>query len=454
MRIGFLHHAQAKIKDILIKAKSRPYSSLAAKDTGVFMQIGLLIIGNEILEGKINDANTRQLATYLKEHHLELKTSLTVSDDESTIHLGLKTLFTLCDVVITSGGLGPTKDDLTKEAIASFLGRKTSYSDSAYAVALKNYSKFNRDYPGKEHGYSFLPEGFLALENSTGFAPGLFAEHMGKYLLCGPGVPREFKSLLEDHFQNLIRNKFPSSSEIIESITVRTKRIPEEKIFGEVDPTLWDKLSAFGNVSSLPTIMGVDVGVKLKASTQSEMESKKKSVSEIFESSPIKSSIWQVGTLPLEELIVKTANKKNITYGFAESATGGLCSHRITSVAGSSQTFMGSIVSYAESVKEKVLGVELVTLKKHSAVSIQTASEMSSGASQRLQAKIVISVSGIAGPTGGTAEKPVGTVCFGVTTNGKTITHTALLPGDREQLKIRFSQLALYYLLEELEKFA
>ncbi len=418
------------------------------------MKIGLLIIGNEILEGKINDANTRQLATYLKTHHLELATSLTVCDEESRIHLGLQTLFSLCDVVITSGGLGPTKDDVTKEAIANFLGRKISFSEEACLVAQNNYSKFGRDYPGKEHGYSYLPDGFVALNNSTGFAPGLFAEHLGKYLLCGPGVPREFKSLLEDHFQNFIRKNFPSTTEEIESLTFRTKRVPEEKIFGEVDSTLWDKLSAIGNVSSLPTIMGVDIGIKIKAADANEMFLKKKKVMEIFGSSPVKESIWQIGTLPLEELIVNMANKKKITYGFAESATGGLCSHRITNVPGSSETYMGSIVSYAESVKEKILGVETATLKKYSAVSIQSAGEMSSGASQRLQAKVVVSVTGIAGPGGGTPERPVGFVCFGVTNNGKTTTHTAVLPGDREQLKIRFSQLALYYLLEELEKFA
>lgn len=416
------------------------------------MKIGLLIIGNEILEGKISDANTRQLSLFLREHHLELQTSLTVTDQEGAIHLGLKTLFSTCDVVVTSGGLGPTKDDLTKEAIASFLGRKISYSDDAYTVASQNYARFNRPFAGKEHGYCFLPEGFLALNNTTGFAPGLFAEHSGKYLICGAGVPKEFKSLLEDHFLNLILNKFPRSSELIESITVRTKKIPEEKIFGEVDVTLWDQLSRLGNVSSLPNTMGVDIGVKLKAANAQELAEKKQKVLAIFNNSAVKPSIWQIGNLSLEEYIVQMANKKNITFGFAESCTGGLCSHRITNVSGSSQTFLGSIVSYTESVKHKMLNVEAATLKTHGAVSIQTAGEMSSGLSQQLKAKIAISTTGIAGPTGGTPEKPVGTVCFGVTNNGKTQTHSAHFPGDREQLKLRFSQAALFYLLEELEK--
>lgn len=416
------------------------------------MKIGLLIIGNEILEGKISDANTRQLSLFLRQHHLELSTTLIVTDQESTIHHGLKTLYSTCDVVVTSGGLGPTKDDLTKEAIASFFGKKIFYSDAAYEIALKNYERYNRPFAGKEHGYCFLPEGFLALDNSTGFAPALFAENQGKYIICGAGVPKEFKSLLEDHFVDLVCSKFPKNSLLIESVTVRTKKIPEEKIFGEVDPILWDQLSSLGNVSSLPTTMGVDIGVKLKAENSQELADKKQKVLTIFENSPLRPSIWQTGNLSLEEYIVGMANKKNITFGFAESCTGGLCSHRITNIAGSSKTFLGSIISYSESVKQRMLNVEEKTLKIHGAVSVQTAGEMSSGLSQQIKSKIAISITGVAGPTGGTADKPVGTVCFGVTNNGRTQTHSAHFPGDREQLKLRFSQAALFYLLEELEK--
>lgn len=418
------------------------------------MKIGLLIIGNEILEGKIADLNTRSLALFLREKNLELETSLVVHDSESSIHHGLASLFASCDVVVTSGGLGPTKDDLTKEALASFWNRTISYSDISFEVAVKNYARFSRPFAGKEHGYCFLPQGFVPLENSTGFAPGLFAEHLGKYLICGPGVPREFKSLLEDHFANLVMSRFPSSGEVIESFTVRTKRIPEEKIFGEVDPTLWDKLSAFGTVSSLPNLMGVDIGVKIIAKNKTELEDTKQKLRDIFVNSPVASAIWQIGQKSVEELVVEIANKKNITYGFAESCTGGLCSHRVTNISGSSKTFLGSVVSYAESVKASALGVSEKTLSDFGAVSLETAAEMSSGLAKKWGVDIAISVTGLAGPGGGSAEKPVGTACFGVTRKGQTVTHQLQLFGDREQLKLRFSQAVLFYLLEELEKSA
>lgn len=416
------------------------------------MNIGLLIIGSEILEGKIAEANTRQLSLFLREHHLELLTTLTVKDQQDQIQQGLASLLSQCDVVLTSGGLGPTKDDLTKDAIASYLGRKVFYSSESHQVALKNYSRFNRPFPGKEHPYCFLPEGFIALDNSTGFAPTLFAEHHGKLIFCAPGVPKEFKSLLMDHFIKLVTKYKPLPGGFIESITARTKKIPEEKIFGEVDINLWDMLATMGSVSSLPTVMGVDIGVKIQAQTAQDLAEKKQKVLSIFENSPIKNSIWQIGNLSLEEYIVKLANQKNITYGFAESATGGMCSHRITNVSGSSQTFLGGIVSYAESVKENSLQVSAETLKTFGAVSTETAAQMSQGLASNLGVDIAISITGLAGPNGGTPDTPVGTVCFGVTYQGETQTHRAQFPGDREQLKLRFSQAALFYLLEELEK--
>jgi nicotinamide-nucleotide amidase len=418
------------------------------------MKIGLLIIGNEILEGKITDLNTRSLALFLRGLHLELESTLTVQDTENAIKNGLNSLFDQCDVVVTSGGLGPTRDDLTKETMASFFNKKISYSEDSYLVALKNYQRFNRPFENKQHGYCFLPEGFTALENTTGFAPCLFAEFSGKFLLCGPGVPREFNSLLSDHFENVILTRFPKNNHVIESFTVRTKRIPEEKIFGEVDPSLWNKLSAYGTVSSLPTVMGVDVGIKLVAKNKNELELKKKEILEIFKSSPLSSAIWQFGNTPLEEFIVSLANKKNITYGFAESCTGGLCSHRLTNIAGSSQTFLGSVVCYSEKIKSSSLGVSPETLSTFSAVSSETAGEMSSGLAKNFGVDIALSITGLAGPGGGSEDKPVGTAFVGVTSKGQTLTHRLQLFGDREQLKLRFSQAVLFYLLEELENFA
>jgi nicotinamide-nucleotide amidase len=417
------------------------------------MKVGLLIIGSEVLEGKIIEANTRQLAHFLKTHHHQLDQTLIIRDQLAAIHRGFEQLLSSCDVIITSGGLGPTKDDLTKEALASFLGRKINYSTEAHQVALTNYQKYKRDFPGKEHGYCYLPDGFIPLNNSTGFAPTFFTEHLGKYIFCAPGVPKEFKSLLDDHFLKFIGDKFPNNF-LMENINIRTKKVPEEKIFNEVDKALWENLAALGEVCSLPTILGVDIGIKISAQNADELQDKKNSVLKILKASPVNQHVWQIGNASLEELIVSVANTKNITFGFAESCTGGLCSHRITNIAGSSKCFLGSVISYDEVVKKDLLNVSENTLKTETAVSLKTAEEMAQGLKEKLPIDIAIAITGYAGPTGGGVDKPVGTVCLGLKSSNKLISEQMHFFGDREQLKMRFSQYALFALLDELENFA
>jgi nicotinamide-nucleotide amidase len=416
------------------------------------MKIGLLIIGSEVLDGKITDLNTKILAEFLRPNHLEITEAHIARDSRESILEGLS-LLSHNDVIVTSGGLGPTKDDITKETLGNFTGGKLQYCEESEKIAVENYARFNRPFPGKEHGYCYLPENFRPLSNSTGFAPAFYTKFKETIIISGPGVPREFRSLLQDHFLKIVSEKLNQKT-ILDNVIVRTKNIPEEKIFGEVDPSIWDKLSEYGEVSSLPILMGVDIGVKLKASSHDEMAKKVSAVKSIFENSPVKPNIWHWGMESIDEKIVTLANQKKIKFGFAESATGGLCSHRITSISGCSQTFIGSIICYDERVKEHILGVKKETLEKHTAVSAECAQEMSQGLLQNLNLDIAISITGYAGPGGGHEGMPVGSVCIGRTTKAGTSVETLHLRGDREILKQRFSQAVMYALLEELEKFA
>lgn len=418
------------------------------------MKIGLLVIGSEVLDGKINDLNTKILSEFLRTKHLEIHESVTARDSDEAIQHGLNTLYPRNDLIITTGGLGPTRDDITKESIASFFGKKIIYSQEAHQVSEENYKRFNRPYPGKDHGYSYLPEGFRALSNSTGFAPGFSFKDQNKFLLSAPGVPREFKSILDDHLMDLISEALDHSFHL-DTLMVRTRGIPEEKIFNEVDPELWKKLEAFGEVSSLPVLMGVDIGVKFKAHSFEEITSLVAGAREVFENSPIKPNIWNYGFETLEEKIVRIANNNGIKFGFAESATGGLCSHRITNISGSSNCFVGTIVCYDERVKEGFLGVKKETLEKHTAVSLETAQEMADGLKAHFKLDIAISITGYAGPGGGNDKYPVGSVCIGTSSkNQKTKAQDYRFKGDRLLIKERFTQAALHTLLTELENFA
>lgn len=417
------------------------------------MKAGLLIIASEVLEGKITDLNTKSLALFLRENNLKFHRSMTVRDEISEIQGALDLLYKTCDLVMTSGGLGPTRDDLTKEALASYFDKTIEYSETAEIVARGNYQRFNREFQGREHGYSFLPRDFVALSNSTGFAPALLFHDGNKAVFAGPGVPREFNSLLKDHVLPWIK-EYVKRDSCFENVIVRTKRIPEEKIFKEVDPSLWNKLEAFGEVSSLPTVMGVDIGVRISARSSEDLAKKRDEVNLVLRTSPIATAIWNWGPQSLEEVIVKKAETKKLTFGFAESCTGGLCSHRITNVSGSSQVFMGSVISYDNAVKTGVIDVSSKTINTFGVVSSETAAEMAIGLQNRLQLSLAISTTGIAGPTGGTEKTPVGTVCIGVCVLGKVECFEYKLFGDREQLKERFTQAALFHLLEAVEKFA
>lgn len=419
------------------------------------MKIGFLIIASEVLDGKISDLNTKILADFLRIKNLEIYESQVCRDVKELILSSLTNLSKNCDLIITSGGLGPTKDDITKETLGTFYGKKLIFNDKAEKISEENYKRFDRPFPGKDHGYCYLPEDFVPLSNSTGFAPGFYFEQNEKMIFSGPGVPREFRSMLVDHLSPWLEKKF-NRNEILDHVIARTKNVPEEKIFNEVDPTLWRKLEAFGDVSSLPILMGVDVGVKLKASSNDEMAEKVKAVKEIFENSPIRENIWHFGTESIEEKIVTLANQKKIRFGFAESATGGLCSHRITSISGSSQCFMGTVVCYDEKIKEHVLGVKKETLDKHTAVAQETALEMAQGLLEKFNVDIAISITGYAGPGGGNDKYPVGGVCIGraLRKSERNKVNDYVLKGDREILKQRFSQAVMYALLEEVENFA
>lgn len=414
------------------------------------MKLGLLIVGTEVLKGIVADANTFWLAGHLKSLNLELSKVITVGDSETEIIKGLHELYEQCDFVFTSGGLGPTLDDITKTTIACFFNLEVKFSEEARAIAEKNYKQFNRELVNG-HIYETLPVGFSPLWNPSGFAPAFYYKtDKNRFILSAPGVPKEFKSIITEHFNKLI-SPYLTNKEFAETITFRTKRIPEEKIFSELCPTLWQDLEAFGNVSSLPQLMSVDVCVHLKTKSSEALEEKKKKVVQLVTTSALQSYIWEIGTRSLEEVITAFAKKKNIHFGFAESCTGGLCSHRMTNIAGVSEVFWGSVVCYDNSVKENILGVKKQTLQEFGAVSEQTAAEMAIGLKTKLNLDIAVAITGIAGPGGGSEEKPVGTVCLGLADKSGVSTYKLVLFGDREQLKNRFAQAALMILLEKLQ---
>lgn len=412
------------------------------------MTIELIIIGDEILNGRTVDANLAWLAPWLFKQGLKLGNVAIVRDDQEQMLKALELAWSRSDIVLTSGGIGPTLDDLTKTVLAEFAGKKLCEDRQARAIVENNYARLSRPWTPTTNGYHLIPQDFIATDNPGGLAPGLVWFDHNKALMAAPGVPKEFALMVEHVFFPLLQSKGFNVAGDQAQIIMRTYGVPEEKIFGELCPSLWQQLTPYGKVASLPHLTGVDIlitfdGANNKEKFQSEIQT-------IVESSALSAHVWQWGELSLEQLIVDKAREKNLTFCFAESCTGGLAASKITDIAGSSEVFLGSAVTYANEAKNEFVGVKQQTLSKFGAVSEEVASEMASGALKKFGADFCVSFSGIAGPGGGSGAKPVGLVCQGFASAQKTQSRSLQFRGDRLKLKERFALSGLFWLLENL----
>lgn len=405
----------------------------------------LILIGNELLDGLILDKNGTWLSQFLHKKGLKLERIETVRDELTSIVRAIQIGFEESDIIILSGGMGPTDDDLTKYAMAKFAKQEVVKRDDAFQIVKSHYDRIEKEFDPLKNHYDHMPERMEILSNSAGLAPGLFFKENGKSLVALPGVPREFSTMIKDHVEKIYPNL---QNEQIEKFLIRTFRIPEEKIFKDLEPTLWDRLSKFGKVSSLPHVLGVDIGVDLPPCNIEEKEKLKSEIRHLMERTVIKENIWNYGAESLEELIVKEARNKNLTIGLGESCTGGLTAHSFTDIAGCSDVFMGSAVTYSNQAKVNILNVSEKTLKIHGAVSEETALEMAIGVREALACDIALTFTGIAGPGGGSKEKPVGTVGIGLSYQDKSSSNIYYFKGDRKMLKERFMKQGLFNLLK------
>lgn len=429
-------------------------------DTGLQVKEGsmiiqLIIIGNEILDGKIADQNLPWLSSFLLSQNLNIKQSICVRDQVDEMVATLQKAFAEADVIITSGGLGPTPDDLTKLALSKFLQKPILHDEKSYQLAVYHYERRGIPVPTREHTYAQIPQDFRPVPNPCGLAPGLSylqMEGTPKLLLSAPGVPREFQEMVKKEFLPIIKMHFPPPAQLQKKINIRTKTLPEEKIFTKLDPQLWKNLAEWGQVSSLPHTLGVDIGVHMMASTKEELQKKKERVLSIVKNSPVEKYIWHVGEESLSQLIVRLSQKLNITFCFAESCTGGHLSSLITDIPGSSQVFRGGVVSYQTLIKENLLGVSSETLTKYGVVSKETALEMAQKTRSLMKTHLAISTTGLAGPGGGSEVTPLGTIAIGICSDLGESSYLFHFQGDRKKLKDIFTQQALHLLLQEIQQ--
>jgi nicotinamide-nucleotide amidase len=404
-----------------------------------------LIIGNEILSGRTRDKNISILASQMATIGIKVDQVMVIQDDKKHIKEALDYLKSSSDLIFITGGLGPTEDDITKNTLAEYFNSPLTFSKGAEELVTTHYERKNIKWNRDVIKYDYIPQDATPLFNPAGLAPGLYFEQNEKIFISAPGVPREFKGMLTESIIPLLKEKFHFHSKI-QKFTIRTRFIPEEKIFFNLYPNLWDDLAQFGNPASLPHSSGVDLVIY-----NYNPEDKDKIIS-LMENGPLKEYIWQYGDMELNEYVVKKAIEKNLTISTAESCTGGLIASQITDVSGSSQTFLGSVVCYDNDVKTDVLKVSKNEMIQHGAVDGSVASQMAENCRKLIKSDLAVSITGIAGPGGGSKEKPVGLAYFGISSKIGTASKRLQFSGDREYLKSKFTMTALFTLLDEINK--
>lgn len=400
--------------------------------------IHLLIIGDEILSGKILDKNTAQLATIVHKKGLSLNRVTILADETEKLAEIMRASLDNNELLVTSGGLGPTADDCTKQALAMAIGSELKASSEALQLVGRHYERRNKTYYPEQSHYHLLPEGITPVHNPVGLAPGLL---LAEKILCLPGVPSEFAAMAKEHF-----DKHPEAR-ARQTLTIRTYGLPEEALFKKIWPDFFQKFRHLGKAASLPHPWGVDIVLYLSEGVSEKQALKELKETKEFEE--IAANIFAIGNTTPEEALVNKARELKLKLATAESCTGGNVAKLISSVPGASAVFEGSIVSYSERVKKNQLEVHL---QEDGQVSAHCAVAMAKGVAKALQVDLAVSTTGVTGPDSLEGKSP-GTVYFGLYCRGQTraVPYQRSIHG-RIQAQETFSTLAILMLLKELQQ--
>jgi competence/damage-inducible protein CinA-like protein len=406
------------------------------------LQIELLTIGDELLLGFTVDTNAAYLARTLAAIGVEIVHRTTVGDDADQIAAAVSDAIERTGAVITTGGLGPTADDRTRPVIAKLFGRELVRDDEIVKqIEARFWRMTSARMPETNIVQAMVPVGARVLPNNHGTAPGLWIEDaQGRWVAMLPGVPREMRGLTNDSILPILRERIGAAPVAIVSRTLRTTGIGES--------ALAERLGDLGkNVDGMPLAFlpgwaGVDLRLTSRTRSSEDAAHALDSAAQMLRdvAGPV---VYGVESQDMAELVLQMCRERGLTIGTAESCTGGLLGARLTAIPGSSDVYSGGIISYGNDVKSKLLGVRDVTLEKHGAVSEETAREMAEGCLRSLGTTLGIAITGIAGPGGGTPEKPVGTVWIAVAGIGSTRTLGRQYVGDREEIRLRSTQASL-----------
>jgi nicotinamide-nucleotide amidase len=406
------------------------------------MHIEVVTIGDELLLGYTIDTNAAHLARTLAAEGVEISRRTTVGDTADAIAAAVREGLDRTGAVITTGGLGPTSDDLTKPSIAALFGRGMVLDEAHLAWMEARFARlFQRPMPAANRQQAMLPEGARKLRNNHGSAPGIWLEDdRGRWVAMLPGVPREMRGMLADMLLPLIRERMGDVRRVVRSRTLRTTGLGESFIA--------DRIAALdggvGDVSLayLPNAEGTDLRVTVRGVPPEDAASRLAIAAERLRT-VVGEAVYGEDGADLAGVVLDLCREKGLTLGVAESCTGGLLGARLTAIPGSSDVLLGGVIAYSNAVKTALLGVASSALAEEGAVSEPVVRAMASGARSATGASIGVGITGIAGPGGGSEEKPVGTVWIASDLAGEVEARRLRLIGDRAEVRERAAQAAL-----------
>lgn len=408
------------------------------------MKAEIITVGTEILLGDILNTNCRYLSRELAAMGIEMYYQITVGDNEERLLKTLEESLNRSDIVICTGGLGPTEDDITKEVCAKYFGYELELHKPSLDAMIERFKHMNRVPTKNNEKQAYFPKEAYILKNDNGTAPGCIMEKEGKMIVVLPGPPKEMESMFENYVKPYLSKL---TDDVIESEVLRIIGVGESKVENDI----LDIIDSQTNPTIATYAKGYECTLRITAKAKSVEEAKEliKPMSDEMKRR-FGQSLYATGETSIEEVVAKMLVENNLKIAVAESCTGGMVSASLINYPGISSVFMEGCVTYSNEAKMKSLGVKKETLDVYGAVSDNCAKEMASGVAARYNTNVGIATTGIAGPDGGTDEKPVGLVYFGIYINGKVISKKYVFNGDRQGVRERATRTILNDLRLEL----
>ncbi len=399
-----------------------------------YKNVEILAVGYEVLCGDVPNTNAAYISKGLGKLGYSVVNHTVVGDEPSALKRCLEVAFSRCDLVIMTGGLGPTYDDLTKETVAEYFSLPMEENEECRRVLIERMSRFGSITPNN-YKQAFMPKGATVLTNAYGSAPGCIVEQGGKACILMPGPPREMKPMFDGQVIDFLADEI---DRVIVGRTINLFGVGESS----VEDRLKDIMKADENVTVAPYAKQSELQLKVTAlgSSEEECEALIKPAVDIIERE-YGNNIYGYGYSSIHDGAVDILRKSGLTVATAESCTGGMLSSRLTEISGSSEVFLGGVVAYSNAVKVRQLGVSEQTLAEHGAVSREVALEMARGARSVIGSDIGVGITGVAGPGGGSEKKPVGLVYVAVVSDTAEDVRELHLSRDREDDReiIRYS---------------